>query len=498
MGKNIILEVVMTNLSQVLQESAPAQSVHNKSYVSMLREKWGPMLEGISGEHKLNTMAVLFENQANHLMGLTEDTRSTNVGEFLKFVFPVLRRVWPNLIANEIVSVQPMTAPIGGVFFFDLKYGTTKGKVTAGDVLIRDFNYNYSSETIDEELVVTVGGVASPGPFSSTLDFVPIRPSSVTITAPSGGGTLTVTDDGSGNLIGDIAAGTNTIDYTTGQINGLTFNANVDANADIVVEYQYNMEANSAIPQINIDIELQEVRAKTRKLKALWSSEAADDLKAFHGIDAESEIVAGVAAEIALELDREIINDLYNAATVYPRTFDYGTIPPGSDEIHHIRSIITVLTSASNAIHKDSLRGPANFLVTGPDVGAILEQLETHGDFRPITAAPNEDTRAPVEQPHTFGVYRFGTLASKYICYKDPYFQVTNPGSGSGSGDILMGYKGSTFIDAGYCWSPYIPLQITATFLDPADFVMRKGLRTRYATKLLRSEFYRRVRVIGL
>ena len=402
-----------------------------------------------------------------------------------------------NLIANEIVSVQPMTAPVGGVFYYDLKYGTTKGKVTAGDTLIRDFNHTYSSETVDEELVATNGGAASPGPFSSTLDFVPIRPGTVTITAPAdGGGILSVTDDGAGSFNGDFTAGT--IDYATGAIAGLTFNANVAANADVVAVYQYNMEANTAIPQINIDIELQEVRAKTRKLKALWSSEAADDLKAFHGIDAESEIVAGVAAEIALELDREIINDLYMNSALHPKTFDYSTIPPGSDEIHHIRSIITVLSGASNSIHKDSLRGPANFLVTGPDVSAIIEQIETHGDFRPIVAAPNAENIAPSEQPRTFGVYRFGTLASKYTCYKDPYFPVTNPGSGSGSGDILMGYRGNTFIDAGYVWAPYIPLQITATFLDPADFVMRKGLRTRYATKLLRSEFYRRVRVTGI
>jgi hypothetical protein len=137
--------------------------------------------------------------------------------------------------------------------------------------------------------------------------------------------------------------------------------------------------------------------------------------------------------------------------------------------------------------------------VTSPDVSAIIEQLETHGDFRPIYAPANSDTRAPAEQPHTFGVQKIGTLSSKYICYKDPFFPVSsNVGSGSGSGQILGGYKGSTFIDAGYVWAPYIPLQSTATFLNPEDFAFTKGLRTRYAKKMVRSEFYGTITVTGL
>lgn len=153
--------------------------------------------------------------------------------------------------------------------------------------------------------------------------------------------------------------------------------------------------------------------------------------------------------------------DIYNAAALHPKQFNLTSVPVATPELFHIRSLVTILTGASNSIHKSSLRGPANWMVTGPDVSALIEQLETHGDFRPVFSS-STGSDAQIEQPHTFGVYKVGTLASKYVTYKDPYFPVTNPGSGTGVGDILMGYKGSTFIDAGYVWAPYIPLTINS------------------------------------
>lgn len=474
---------------KALQES---QSIHDKSYVAALAQKWSPLLQGIRVEHTRNVMAVLYENQSQYLQNLNEETRSTNVGSFLKFVFPVLRRVWPNLIANEIVSIQPMTAPVGGIFFYDLKYGTTKGKVTAGDTLIKDFNRFYSSETIDEEII----GVGPGTSFSSTLDFTPVRTGTVIVSAVHSVGATAVSgaDNGSGVISGTGVTGT--VDYDDGAIS-VTFGAAVSGN--VIVTYQYNSECNSNVAQVNIDIQLLEIRATTRKLKALWCSEAADDLKAFHGIDAEAEIVAGIAAEIALELDREIIEDLHSQATGFSGSFAASPIPSYHTQVDHYRNIITEITRGSNRIHKNSLRGPANFLVTSPDVSSLIEQLETHGDFRPIVAPANSDTRGPVEAPHTFGVYKVGTLSSKYVLYKDPFFPVVgSPGSGSAYGDITLGYKGNTFIDAGYVWAPYVPLQVTATFLDPDDFQFRKGMRTRYAKRMVRSEFYGNVRVTGL
>lgn len=178
----------------------------------------------------------------------------------------------------------------------------------------------------------------------------------------------------------------------------------------------------------------------------------------------EAEIVAGVAAEIALEIDREIIDDLRTAASLHS-SFDISAVPSGSayGPLYWYRNLITNMTRCSNAIHKATLRGPANFAITSPEVSAYIEQLETHGDFRPIYAAGSSDAKAPAEQPHQFGVYKLGTIASKYVVYKDTFFPTVNAGSGSGYGDILMGYKGQNWIDAGFVWAPYVPLQLTAT-----------------------------------
>lgn len=467
-----------------------ASSIHDQSYVSQLVKKWSPLLGGVQQEHAKNVMAVLFENQSQYLQSLNEETRSTNVGSFLKFVFPLLRRVWPNLIANEIVSIQPMTAPVGGIFYYELKYGTTKGSVTAGQNLIQNFNRYYSSEHIDAEVIGSGAGTS----FSSTLDFTPVRAGTVKVVA----GAVSGADNGSGIILGTGVSGN--VNYTTGGIN-VEFDDSVSAGVDVVASYDYNMECNTNIPQVNIDISLLEIKATTRKLKALWCSEAADDLKAFHGIDAEAEVVAGIAAEISLELDREIIEDLRVGGTGYVSStpFNVNATPvAGQTKLDVIRDLVTEITKASNRIHKATLRGPANFLVTGPDASAYIEQLETHGDFRPLYNAATQGTRDPVEGPLTFGVYKVGTLSSKYVLYKDPFYPVVNPGSGSGTGDILIGYKGNTFIDAGYVWAPYVPLQVTATFLDPNDFQFRKGLRTRYAKKMVRSEFYGRVLLTGL
>ena len=469
------------------------RSFAEQTRIQALVQKWNPLLEGIKKPETRSMMAVLFENQSQHLKSMTEETRTANVGNFMKFVFPVLRRVWPNLIANEIVSIQPMTAPIGGIFYYDLKYGTTKGSVTAGQKLVKDFNPYYSSEKIDVEVI----GSGAATSFTSSLDFTPVRPSTVTVTAIKGSddSVMTGTDNGQGVIVGSGVSGS--VDYDTGAIS-VQFAAATKAGETVKASYSYNTELNSNIPQVNIDIQIQEIKATTRKLKAKWSTEASDDLKALQGIDAEAEVVSGIAAEIALELDREIIEELRVGAMGYSGTFNAGTVSPYHTQVEHYRNLITELSKASNKIHKNSMRGPANFIVTSPEVSSILEQLETHGDFRPIFNAPNADTLAPVEQPHSFGVQKFGTVASKWVAYKDPYFPVSGVTAGSMSGDILIGYKGQTAVDAGYVWAPYIPLQSTSTFLNPEDFSYVKGLRTRYAKKLVRPEFFATVKVTNM
>jgi hypothetical protein len=152
----------------------------------------------------------------------------------------------------------------------------------------------------------------------------------------------------------------------------------------------------------------------------------------------------------------------------------------GQRELDTIRGVFTPMTLIANQIGKNTLRGPANFAVMSYDFASQIEQLSTDGFFRPIFAGDTE-AFAKAEQPQTWGITKMGTVMSRYMCYKDPYLT---------SNKVVIGYKGNSFVDAGYVWAPYVPLQVSATFLDPNDFKFRKGIRTRYAKLLARSEFY--------
>jgi len=443
------------------------------------------------------------ENEAQHLLGLNEDTRTTNVGSFTKFIFPILRRVFPNLIANEIVSVQPMTAPVGAVFYLDYVYGTTKGGTTAGNVFPRDFDRNYSSEYVSGEVLVTGDNVNFGGAgaaLSASLSFNPVRPLDSTrgfscvIQELSSAGAVVqaATDNGTGGFTGATTGGA--INYSNGAISAFKFTNPPATGNQVKAFYYYDGELNQKIPQINLDVKKAPVEAQARRLKALWSAEAAEDLRAFHGLDAETEMVSAVAQDIALEIDREIVQDLFASSTGTTGTFD--RIPPaGIPEIDHLRALITQISTVSNLIHKKTLRAPANFIVTSPEISALLAQLTTHGDFRPLWVSGGESPYGPADMPRPmtqhgqFGIYKTGTLMNKWLVYEDPFFQ---------RDQMLIGLKGASFLDAGYVWAPYIPLQVTPTFLDPSDFSFRKGLRTRYAKKLLRPEFYGQLRVTNL
>ncbi len=488
------------------------RTIADKGYVRALISKWGEFLEGIpdrteSQRYTLGVAALLMENEAQHLLSLNEDTRTVNVGSFTKFIFPILRRVFPNLIANEVVSVQPMTAPVGAVFYLDYVYGSTKGGTQAGGIFPRDFDRNYSSEYIAGEILVTGDGTNYGGggsTLSAVLAWTPVRPLdttngfSTTIQEIDSNGNViqTATDNGTGGFTftptGGSAAGT--INYSNGAITGFKFQNIPALNNQIKAFYYYDGELNQKIPQINLDVKKAPVEAIARRLKALWSAEAAEDLRAFHGLDAETEMVSAVAQDIALEIDREIIQDLFASSTGTTASFD--RVPPaGIPELDNLRAIITQISTVSNLIHKKTLRAPANFIVTSPEISALLSQLTTHGDFRALWVSGGESPYGPADMPRPltqhgqFGIYKTGTLMNKWLVYEDPFFT---------RNFMLIGLKGGSFLDAGYVWAPYIPLQVTPTFLDPSDFSFRKGLRTRYAKKLLRPEFYGQLNVLNL
>lgn len=497
-----------TEARQILSEEGK-RTIADKSYVGALVGKWRDLLEGIPDRtqperYSLGVTAMLMENQAQYLRSLTEETRQVNIGSFTKFIFPILRRVFPNLIANELVSVQPMTAPVGAVFYLDYVYGTTKGATTAGAVFPRDFDKDYTSENINGEPLATGDAVNYGGAgavLSVVLGFNPVRPLDTArgysviireVNPLTGVVVQTATDNGAGGFTGAVLSGT--INYSNGAITNFLFTNPPALGNQIKCYYSYDGELNTKIPQVQLDVKKAPVEAIPRRLKALWSSEAAEDLKAFHGLDAETEIVSAVAQEIALEIDQEVIRDLLGAAT--GTTATWSRIPPAAiNELDHLRTLLTVISTVSGLIHKKTLRAPANFLVTSPEVSALLAQLTTHGDFRPIFVTGGDNPYGPADMPRPmtqmgqFGIYKCGTLMNKWVVYEDPFFP---------RDQMLVGLKGGNFLDAGYAWAPYIPLQITPTFLDPSDFSFRKGMRTRYAKKMLRSEYYGQIRVLNL
>lgn len=492
---------------RILAEEA-RKSIADESYVGALIRKYAPLLEGLPDrtEHEryvLGVTAILMENESVYLQNLSEETKTVNVGSFTKFIFPILRRVFPNLIANEIVSVQPMTAPVGAVFFLDYVYGSTKGATQQGNVFPRDFDRDYSSEYVNGEALATGDGVNFGGAgaaLAANMAWSPVRPLdssrgfSVQIKEVTSAGVVvqTATDDGAGGFTGAVTAGT--LNYSNGSLTAFKFTVAPLLGNQIKAYYFYDGELSGKIAQINLDVKKAPVEAVPRRLKALWSSEAAEDLRAFHGLDAETELVSAVAQEIALEIDREIINELFLNSTGTTATFD--KIPPaGVAEIDHLRAMLTQIATVSNLIHKKTLRAPANFIVTSPEISALLAQLTTHGDFRAAYVSGSESPYGPADMPRPlaqhgqFGIYKTGTLMNKWVVYEDPFFT---------RDQMLIGLKGSSFLDAGYCWAPYIPLQVTPTFLDPNDFSFRKGMRTRYAKKMLRSEFYGQMKVTNL
>lgn len=531
-----------TEARSLLEQSGP-KTIHDNSYASGCVNKWDTLLKGIPVQHDngytKKATAILLENEMEHIKSFHEDTLSTNAGSFTKFIFPILRRVFPNLIANQLVSVQPMTAPVGGIFYYEKKYDGRKGSklpqsaitnnptdmayegaLAAGDNINQNFAKYYSSEFIDYDDVCTDTGTATSGALTQgsancdTPEWSPIR-------APATDGQrtfyvkvyyrmldadaasapteviATLDQTGATNNLVDNTANTNTVgtfDVTTGNwsVNAAGTagtNSPFANNTVIYIQYFVNWElvgytAGASIPSISLDMALHTVKAESRKLKARWTVEAVDDLRALHGMDAEAELVSTFSNEVMLEVDREIIGDLINGAG-HSISYTYSATTPG--ELESIRQLITQISAVSAEIHRTSGRAPANFLVVPPGIGGLLDQLSSHGDYASIEQNIQSTSYGPVTA--NYGIARIGTLLRKYAVYQDPYMPATQ---------ILVGLKGNSFIDGGYVYAPYVPLQVTPTFLDPDDFTFRKGVRTRYATKMLRPEYYGVINVSGL
>jgi hypothetical protein len=559
-------------------------------------------------------VAQLYENQASHL--INEASSTSDSGSFETVVFPIVRRVFSKLLANDIVSVQAMNLPIGKLFYFVPKIqgysggtsadglfgqsgshyapvgspgnypGNPDAGYTSGDGL---YNPIYNKDLYDLFYEGNEAGLNPPGLFDySKGQWTAVTASTVTV-AWTNAGVLVPTgysldnyrkviivmsgfsNAGAGQLIGPNGNTMDTEEFLSGlnilgvsgnvytsanttnpylfrvvtqrygkgivqygnQVNttwptgnnsggsyynvcsadgfiylevdlqapvcitcgdssmdgytGSTFSSDTSTNDAFLAIYRNykELEFEDQIGEVSFDLESVTVSVTERKLRAQWSPELAQDVAAFHNIDAEAELTALLSEQVAAEIDREILRDLRKGAAWNLR-WDYngwkrlssaGTTPYTQKDWN--QTLITAINQLSAQIHKSTLRGGANWIVVSSEVSAIFDDLEY---FHVSNAAPEQDQ-------YNMGIERIGTLSGRYQVYRDPYFPANQ---------VLIGHKGTSLLDTGYIYAPYVPLQLTPTMYNPFNFTPIKGIMTRYAKKMVNNRFYGRVTVDGV
>ena len=594
---------------------------HLGSQSRQLVEKWSRtgLLRGLDGVHREN-MSRLLENQASQVLkesstlstGGGASTSSGDMQGFTNIAFPIVRRVFGGLIANDLVSIQPMSLPSGLLFYLDYTrggghpqshetygtgsslYNSPAGKgVRSGSQGVGGM---YDNAATAYSRVHDIGGtitIAASGAFGSSntlnqgaggppmlhatgtdgklIGFDPQLSTliedgdrggkegphlynAVFVTLNSTGfpdadlslvkdfsldvgngckqvdsaiqegkasnvrrlneiGTLDAdnnfTPDGlvqvgdSGAVLKLIVSGTcasvatwdpgsNTISFP---VEAQSVNDGGSSTVIPAFESNFGTDPSPEIPEIDIKVESIPVVANTRKLRARWSPELAQDLNAYHSLDAEVELTQILSEQIALEIDREILNDLLSqagAANYYwsraPGKFvnkESGKEVLASDSNspgpafrgtvrEWYETLVETIIDVANQIHRLTLRGSANFVVVGPDVATILEASVM---YKPSYSLDGDGQVSGM----VLGADKVGTLSNRFTVYKDPYFPRNK---------VLVGYKGGSYLETGYVYAPYVPLIVTPTIFAPEDFTPRKGVMTRYGKKMVRSDFY--------
>ena len=575
-------------------------------------EKTG-LLEGITNDSQRNGMAVLLENQAKELLREASSMSAGDVEGFASVAFPIVRRVFGGLIANDLVSVQPMSLPSGLIFFLDFVHADSIAGLAAGESLyggnvvgrnlingvnldddltqggpggFYDLGTGYTHATgsvvtsgtdadhgTNGGLVIQAVEVASKLVSALTEAEKKLMKFDPDVLANSGDAITIVTTDfakmpnlnedalqaidlGVGTAILSIDNGTaaSTLPASTRCIRRLTqkvdattlrfvlvntagtaithvagTNALVAGDALGAVSFPVNdsfgaagspsglgavvasdfplegaadgnanrssLGKDSRIPEIDIKVDSIAVTAQTKKLKAKWTPELGQDLNAYHNLDAEVELTGILSEQIALEIDQEILSDLIQGAKAGTRYWsrapglfvdsagsELGASSAAPDFTGTVsewyETLIETINDVSAQIHRKTLRGGANFVVCSPEVANILEF--TSGFRASVTADADRGD---------IGAVKAGSLSKKFDVMVDPYFP---------RNVLLVGRRGNSFLESGYVYAPYVPLQVTPTIFGTEDFVPRKGVMTRYAKKMVRPDMYGLVIVRGL
>jgi hypothetical protein len=547
------------SLNSLLQSPDASQRAASVATVGKW-ERTG-LLEGLKSETERAGMAQLLENQARQLVKEASQTGTAEGSEeWAGVALPLVRRIFAEFAAKEFVSVQPMNLPSGLVFYLDFKYGNSQPGFIADqtDPLSANGHPFGSPESDDSLFGVTnttgdpTGGLYGAGRFGYSINDTASASTATTASgASAGSGSFNFDSAYTNNLANYSVIYVSTAslvnpDYTAVRSFVLTSGSNLTAAMNVPAFTKYNAATGRIefvvsttgslngtanytvayskqplsylrgdfedtnpfkgtagsginqgtdidIPELNLELQSEPIVAKTRKLKAVWTPEFAQDLNAYHSIDAEAELTSMLSEYVSMEIDLEILDMLISAAptTEYWSAvnneqwngtgFTQTSSSTGgfyNTQGGWFQTLGTKLQKVSNKIHQKTLRGGANFLVTSPSVATILESI-------PGFAADTDGTK----MEFAAGVQKIGAINSRYTVYKNPYMK---------ENVILMGFRGSQFLETGAVFSPYIPLIMTPLVYDPINFTPRKGVMTRYAKKVVRPEFYGKVYVRGL
>jgi hypothetical protein len=503
-----------------------------------LATKWSTsgLLEGLGEKDSIN-MAMMLENQAKQIVA---EANSTNTGggtftagdgeQWAGVALPLVRKVFAQIVVKDFVSVQPMNLPSGLVFYLDFKYGTAVNGRTDGENMYGNVTDGASKMGIDVDVD---GGLYGAGNFGYTINQATTNVAANQTAATSAsigfqdgtnpGDYLVLTTDLSGTgfdiegvraftLTTGSTAITNEAKWTSVSGNNVSFvvasaslagtadaaNVTVGFHKQPVDNDRGDFEATStaavdtsiSIPEIDVQLKSEAIVAKTRKLKAQWTPEFAQDLNAYHSVDAEAELTSLLSEYISMEIDHEILDMLilgarttekWSAASnkVYENgQWETKAVTGGgfyNTQGQWFQTLGTKIQKVSNKIHQKTLRGGANFIVCSPTVATVLESIPGYA------AATDGD-----KMEFSMGVQKIGSLANRFKVYKNPYMT---------ENIMLMGYRGGQFLEAGAVYAPYVPLMMTPLVYDPETFTPRKGLMTRYAKKMIRPEFYGKIHV---
>jgi hypothetical protein len=470
----------MSEIGKLLQESQNPQErlmAETRGLVTKW-EKTG-LLEGISTDTEKSGMSILLENQAKQL--IDEASRTGTGGgneEWSGVALPLVRRVFAEIASKEFVSVQPMNLPSGLIFYLDFKYGTNQSRQGSGSLFGGSSDAKLGSTdkaegglygagrhgySINDKKVTVAVGDAIP----SDADLEGIRAFQVD------GAQLVLDADNKMTQAGELQYHAQPTAGARGD-----FEDNLGDSADAA---DTGIQKDIGIPEVNLELKSEPIVAKTRKLKAVWTPELAQDLNAYHSIDAEAELTSLLSEYVSMEIDLEILDMLIVNAHTDGGDFDAtpagGFGGDGDTQGTYFQRLGTKIQKVSNTIHQLTLRGGANFLVCSPQVATVLESI-------PGYAADTDGNQSQF----AMGVTKVGALNNRFQVYKNPYMT---------SGDVLIGFRGTNFLETGAVYAPYIPLIQTPLVYDPVNFTPRRGVMTRYAKKMVRPEFYGKISVSG-